>query len=84
MRVYNLAFGDHFSQFHMFRILNYHPAQTDIKPLLHLAYYLLTTLPEDVAITVFQAVFQRILPIWLSDSIFQDVRLISIVLYSHQ
>lgn len=39
----------------------------------HLAQYVLQTLPEDVAVVVFQTFYQSIYPIWLTDNLFQDV-----------
>lgn len=39
----------------------------------HLGQYVLQTLPEDVAVVVFQTFYQSIYPIWLTDNLFQDV-----------
>lgn len=45
-----------------------------MQPVCQLAAYLLTTLPQDVAIYLFQCFAQRVLPIWLKPNSFQTVR----------
>mgnify|MGYP006875286168 CR=1 FL=1 len=45
-----------------------------MQPVCQLAAYLLTTLPQDVAICLFQCFAQRVLPIWLKPNSFQTVR----------
>ncbi|KAK8810003.1 hypothetical protein WA538_003555 [Blastocystis sp. DL] len=49
------------------------PSQTDFSPMCHLGQYVLQTLPEDVAVVVFQTFYQSIYPIWLTDNLFQDI-----------
>ena len=50
-----------------------HAEQDAVESICALGGYLLSNLPQDVAISLFQCLMQRILPIWLKPNVFQTV-----------